>query len=63
MIQPKRRQSGQALVEYAMTIVLIMGVFFIIDLRIRKTVGGLWKMMARDIAPGCPGCEPPDALR
>lgn len=58
-----RRQRGQGLIEFAMAALLILGLFAVIDTRIKKTMGGLWLALAKDIAPGCPGCEPPENLR
>lgn len=59
----KARQSGQGLVEYALAVLTIIGIFAIIDNRIKKGIGTLWLVMAKDIAAGCPGCTPPAEIR
>ncbi len=55
----KSSQTGQALVEYALAIVLIMGIFFIINQQVLKGIGKLWKTLAQEIASACPDCERP----
>jgi Flp pilus assembly pilin Flp len=57
------RQRGQALVEYALALVIIVGVFMIINSSIKRGIGGMWTFMAKNVAAGCPGCEPPPQVR
>ncbi|MEW6056435.1 MAG: hypothetical protein AB1540_07455 [Bdellovibrionota bacterium] len=59
----KRRKRGQALIEYVVATVVIVGVFFAIDFQIRRSIGRLWKALAQDVAAGCPGCESPASIR
>ena len=57
MNQPKRRQnkqSGQGLLEYALMVLVMLAMFRIMDYRIRKGIGGMWKYLAQNVAAGCP---------
>ncbi len=58
----KQRRRGQALVEYMMAVLLCLGVAGIISNGLKRGISNLWTKMAKDIAPGCPGCELPDEL-
>jgi hypothetical protein len=62
MIQ-RRRESGQGLIEYALAVLLVLGLFLTMNSQIKRGISKLWKAMAKDIAAGCPGCEPPDTMR
>ena len=62
-IRRHQREKGQGLIEYAMAVLLIIGVFGIIQASIKKTIHGIWIGMAKNIAPGCPGCEPPPEIK
>lgn len=57
-----RARKGQALVEYALTALVVISVFFVINTTVKRGIGGLWKAMARNIVAGCPGCEVPTEL-
>ena len=66
MIQRKaarKRQSGQSLIEYAMALLIMVSAYKLVDFQLRKNIGKIWLAMAKDIAPGCPGCEAPDQLK
>jgi hypothetical protein len=54
---------GQALVEYALAILMVMGVFFVIDFQIKRSIKKIWIVIAKNVAPGCPGCEAPEEIR
>ncbi len=62
-IVKSRNQTGQALVEYALTILMVVIAFTAVELQIRRNLGQLWNSLARDIAAGCPGCEAPEGLQ
>ena len=57
------RQRGQALVEYIMAVILCIGVASMINGSIKKGIAKIWVSMAADIAPGCPGCTPPEQIK
>lgn len=57
-----RRQRGQALIEYVLTILLCIGAATFINSSIKRGIGRIWLSLAKDIVPGCPGCEVPDDL-
>ena len=57
-----RRQRGQGMVEYFLGLLVILGVFVSIDRIAKNGTGKIWKFIAKQIAPGCPGCTPPDSL-
>jgi len=63
MIQQANRQSGQALVEYVLTVVLVMSLFFLFNRAILTRIGSLWKTMAAEIAAACPNCTPPEQIQ
>lgn len=74
MIQPRSRrkqQSGQGLLEYALTVLVVLFLFQVMDTQIRKGIAKLWKYLAQNVAAGCPvpspgeGCQAsiPDELR
>ncbi|MBI2605689.1 MAG: hypothetical protein HYW49_06375 [Deltaproteobacteria bacterium] len=65
---PKKRglratRSGQGLVEYALTVLLVLGLFSIMNYRIMKGIGVLWKTLAAEIASACPDCTRPSQLQ
>lgn len=55
--------KGQALVEYAMLMLVIIGVFFVINRQVRRGVGKLWLTLGKEITAGCVGCTPPENVR
>jgi hypothetical protein len=44
-------------------VLMIAAVVKLVDFEIRKGIGKIWKAMAVDIAPGCPGCTPPENIK
>ncbi len=50
------------MVEYMLAVLLCLALSGVISTQMKKGVGRLWKMMAKDIAPACPGCTAPDEL-
>ena len=50
------------MIEYMLAIIMCIGLASLMSHQINKGIGKIWKMMAKDIAPGCPGCTPPDDL-
>lgn len=59
----RKKQRGQALLEYALTILVVLGMYRIMDHQIRKSIGKMWTYMAQNIAAACPvpsagrGCQ------
>jgi hypothetical protein len=67
MIQALRRrqkepQSGQGVVEYVLGVLLILGIFGVVNAGMKKGVVSMWKGMAALIAAPCPRCEPPEVI-
>ncbi|MBI3554881.1 MAG: hypothetical protein HY074_01295 [Deltaproteobacteria bacterium] len=58
----KQRRRGQAMVEYMLAVLLCLAVSGLISTQMKKGISKIWKSMAKDIAPPCPGCTPPDEL-
>ncbi len=56
-------RSGQGLVEYALTVLLVLGLFSIMNYRIMKGIGALWKTLATEIVSACPDCTRPSQLQ
>lgn len=56
------QEKGQALVEYVLVTVLIVGVFSTINYFTNRGIGNMWQKLAREIAAGCPDCEPPPQI-
>ncbi len=52
----RRKQLGQAMIEYMLMLALVVGVVSSTGFIFRKTVFKMWKFMSKQIAPGCPGC-------
>lgn len=55
------RNKGQALVEYMLLVGLCVVIAGAINTTIKIGIKKMWVAMAKEIVPGCPGCElPPD---
>ena len=50
------------MVEYMLAVIMCIGISTLISKQMTKGIAKLWKSMAKDIAPACPGCTPPDEL-
>lgn len=57
------QQSGQALVEYVLTVLLVLGLFTMFNNAIVGRITSLWKVMAGEIASACPACERPEQIQ
>jgi Flp pilus assembly pilin Flp len=49
-------ESGQAIVEYILTLSIAVGIVTIIAKGFRKALFDLWEEMTKQIAAACPGC-------
>lgn len=58
----KKNQQGQTLIEYALSILVVLGMFFVINNSVLRGIGKLWLTLAKEIAAPCPKCAPPEAL-
>lgn len=65
MNQPIARKGnhGQALIEYVMAVLLCIGMASVINSSLNKGIAKIWTVIAKNIAPGCPGCTPPDDIK
>lgn len=50
--------SGQAVVEFVMTLLLVMVVVGGLSMFFRENSGALWKKFTCDVSAPCPGCNP-----
>ena len=57
-----RDDSGQAVVEYVLMVMLALSVVSVIGITFRKTVIRMWEMISKDVAAACPGCPPPSGV-
>ena len=58
----KEYSRGQALVEYVLTLLTVVGLFMIMNQIVMKGIGNLWTSMAKKVAAGCPTCTPPSEI-
>ena len=56
-------QSGQAIVEYILTVLIAISVVTVISAGFKGTVIRLWQGMAREIAAPCPSCVKDQTIR
>lgn len=56
-------QKGQAVVEYLLMLITVVGLVGILGIGFRRSLKGLWGKLARDISAPCPGCQPPRDVR
>ncbi len=54
----QQQQSGQAVVEYILMLLVAMGLMAVISKGMKKTLGLFWKGLSSEIAAPCPGCPP-----
>lgn len=55
--------SGQALVEYVLTLITVVGIFIIMNQMVLRGIGNLWTEMAKKVAAPCPNCTPPSEIQ
>ncbi len=55
--------KGQALVEYVLTIVIVVMIFMAMNHFVMKGVGTIWTVMAKKVAAPCPSCTPPPEIQ
>lgn len=59
----KQQQSGQAVVEYILMLLVAMGLMAVISRGMKKTLQVFWKGLSSEIAAPCPGCPPREESR
>lgn len=57
------QKSAQALVEYVLTLVTIVGIFMIMNQIVLRGIGNLWTSLAKKVAAPCPNCTPPSEIQ
>ncbi len=63
MKKPIKNQSGQAIVEYLLMLVMSIMIVSIIGISFRKSVMALWYAWTKDITAACPGCPGDPQIR
>jgi len=59
----RARESGQALVEFMLTLLLAISVVTALSFGFRKSLRKFWYTLAREISAPCPKCPPPPGLQ
>ncbi|NDG85432.1 MAG: hypothetical protein EBX52_10420 [Proteobacteria bacterium] len=54
----KRNDSGQAILEYMIVLLIIVSISGVIQFGVSKSRNKLWKWMICQISAACPGCNP-----
>ena len=57
------KQSGQALVEYVLTLVTVVAIFMVMNQIVTRGIGNLWTGLAKRVAAPCPNCTPPSEIQ
>ncbi len=52
-------ESGQAVVEYILMLVVALSIVVGISKGMRGSLMGLWKSLTQEVSAACPGCPPP----
>lgn len=55
--------SGQAVIEYIITLALIISVITIMASGFRRSLNKMWEFYAKQISAPCPGCPPDPNIR
>jgi Flp pilus assembly pilin Flp len=63
MKEVSRNESGQAVVEYILAVLVAMAIVGAITGAFRKSVVKTWSFMTRQVAAACPGCPPPSSVK
>lgn len=56
-------ESGQAIVEYVLILVVVVTVMGALGRGLRTSVRSVWVALAKEIAAPCPKCDPPASMR
>ncbi len=59
----KKTEKGQALVEYVLLVLTIVGIFTSIQYITVNGIGKIWKKLASEVAAPCPTCPASDEFR
>jgi Flp pilus assembly pilin Flp len=57
------KESGQAVVEYLLMVVVAISIVAVMGTSFRKTLIGIWGFYIRQISAACPGCTPNPGYR
>ena len=63
MRKPSYNQSGQAVIEYVLMLLMALSIVSIIGIGFRKSLYRIWQSFAQDISAACPGCPPDPKVR
>ncbi len=61
--KPPRSKSGQAVLEYVLTIAIVVAFVSAIAGIFRASVIRLWEVMTQEVSAPCIGCPPDDQIR
>lgn len=56
-------EEGQAVVDYILTLAIIVTVVTVLSLGFRTSLFKLWQTFAREISAACPDCPPDPSIR
>lgn len=59
----EKPDSGQAIIEYILTLSIAMAVIVILSAGIRRPMSRVWSTLAREIAAACPTCPKEARIR
>ena len=59
MRQLARDETGQAIVEYILMLLVAMTIVVAISKGMRGSLNRFWETLTREVAAACPGCPPP----
>lgn len=57
------KQEGQVLIDYLMTLLLVISLVSAIGYSFRRSVFALWQAIAREVSAACPGCPSDPKIR
>jgi hypothetical protein len=58
-----RNESGQAIVDYVLTLLLLVSIVTIMATGFRRSLFSLWKTVSREVSAPCPGCAADPSIR
>jgi len=59
----RRDEGGQVIVDYVLTLSIVVSVVLIVGTLFRKSLFHLWEVMTKEISAACPGCPPDPKIR
>lgn len=58
-----RDESGQAFLDYIMTLVVVVSMISLIATGFRRSLFAVWQTITREVAAPCPGCPTDEDYR